>query len=70
MAELRKIKFSGMSSKSRKGLKPEQLPPIEEALQHALQVYLQIIYWKALSNTEIGPQLWRWKRKMNGLSQL
>ena len=52
-----------MSSKSRKGLKPEQLPPMEEALQHAGQVYLQIIYWKGLSNTEIDPQLWGWKKE-------
>ena len=32
----------------------EQLPPTdEEAVQHALWVYLQITYWKELSNTEI-----------------
>ena len=51
LAELRKIKDQtlGMSSKSRKSLKREQLPPIEEAaVQHAFWVYLQITYWKAL----------------------
>ena len=45
LAELRKIKFLEMSSKSRKGLKLEQLPPIEGAVQHVLRVYLQITYW-------------------------
>ena len=53
-----------MSSKSRKGLKPEQLPPTKEAVvQHALRVYLQMTYWKALSNTEIYPRLWGWKKR-------
>ena len=52
-----------MLSKSRKGLKPEQLPPTEGAVvQHAFQVYLQITYWKALSNTETDPRLWGWKK--------
>ena len=63
LAELRKIKFLKMSSKSRKGLKLEQLPPTEEAaVQHVLRVYLQVTYWKALSNTEIDPRLWGWKK--------
>ena len=58
LAELRKIKFLGMQSISRKCLKPEQLPPTDEAaVQHVLPVYLKITYWKALSNTEIGPRL-------------
>lgn len=41
------------------GLKMDQLPLTEEAVvQHALQVYLQITYWKVLLNTEIDPRLW------------
>ena len=32
-------------------------------MQHAFRVYLQIKYWKALSNTEIDLQLWLWKNK-------
>ena len=37
----------------------DQLPLTEEAaVQHAVQVYLQITYWKVLLNTEIDPQLW------------
>ena len=54
-----------MSHKSRKDLKPEQLPPTEKAaVKHALRVYLKKTYWKALSsNTEIDPQLWGWKKK-------
>ena len=32
-------------------------------MQYALQVYLQITYWKALSNTETDPRLWDWKKK-------
>ena len=60
-----------MSSKSRKGLKPEQLPPTKEAVvQHALRVYLQMTYWKALSNTEIYPRYGVGKREMGCLSQL
>ena len=52
-----------MLSKSRKGLKPEQLPPTEGAVvQHAFKVYLQITYWKALLNTETDPRLWGWKK--------
>ena len=54
----------GISSKFRKGLKSGQLPPTEEAaMQHALRVYLQIQYWKALSSTEIDLQLWLWKKE-------
>ena len=53
-----------MSSKSCKGLKPGQLTLTEEAgVQHALQVYLQITYWEALSNTEIDPRLWGQKKQ-------
>ena len=49
---------------SRKGLKPAQLPPTEEAaVKHVLPVYLQITYWKALSNTEIGPRLRDWNKE-------
>ena len=64
LAELLKIEFLEMSSESRKGLTPEHLPPTEEtAVQHALQVYLQITYWKVLSNTELDPRLWGWEKK-------
>ena len=53
-----------MSCKSRKRLRPEQLPPTEEAaVNHVSRMYLQITYWKALSNTEIDSRLWGWKKK-------
>ena len=51
-------------SKSGKRLKPKHLPLAKkEAVQHALWVYLQITYWKTLSNTEIDHRLWGWKTK-------
>ena len=48
-----------MLSKYRRGLKTEQLPLTEEvAMQHAIRMYLQIRYWKALMNTETDHRLW------------
>ena len=32
-------------------------------MKHVLPVYLQITYWKALSNTEIGPRLRDWNKE-------
>ena len=48
-----------MLSKSRRGSKTEQLPLIEKvAVKHAIRMYLQITYWKALMNTETDHRLW------------
>lgn len=48
-----------MLSKYRRVLKTEQLPLTEEvAMQHAIRMYLQITYWKALMNTETDHRLW------------
>lgn len=55
----RKIKFLAMLSQCRRGLKTEQLPLIQEvAVQHAIRMYLQMTYWKALMNTETYHRLW------------
>ena len=51
-----------MSCKSCKDLRPPRLPATKDAaLQHALQIYIQIIYWET-SNTENDPLLWTWKK--------
>ena len=61
---LRKIKFSELSLTSRKGLKPEFLPPTEDvAWQHSLRVYLQITYQETLLDTDIDPVMWGWMVK-------
>ena len=58
------VLFSELSLTSRKGLKPESLPPIEDAAwQHSLRVYLQITYWKTLLDTDIDPVMWGWMVK-------
>ena len=56
------MKFSEMAVQSKKGIKPEHLPPTEgSAWQHSLRVYLQITYWKTLYDTAINPTEWDWK---------
>lgn len=68
MTSLRKIKFSELSLTSRKELKPECLPPTEDAAwQHSLRVYLQITYWKTLLDTDIDPVNWGWMVKDGSL---
>lgn len=64
LAKLRRLKFSDMSVKSKKGIQPEMLPPTDgSAWQHSLRVFLQIILWKTLMATDIDSIKWGWQLK-------
>lgn len=64
LGRLRKVRFSEMSVKSKKGLQQECLPPTEgSAWQHSLRVYLQITQWKSLIESNIKPDEWGWQLK-------
>ena len=49
-----------MAVRSKKGIKPESLPPTEgSAWQHSLRVYLQTTYWKIRRYNKKSD--WGWK---------
>lgn len=53
-----------ISFKSNRGIHPEKIPPTADAAsQHSYRVYLQVIQWKTLLDTDIDVLEWGWKLK-------
>jgi len=60
---LRYASYMHVSATSSKLVRPEQLPPTENAAKfHVYRTHLQVLHWKMLSTTDINPEDWGWKQ--------
>lgn len=51
-----------ISMKSKRGIHPESIPPTADAAsQHSYRVYLQVVQWKTLLDTDIDAEKWGWR---------
>ena len=59
---LRYTMYMNMIATRSRLLRPERLPPTENAARfHILRVHLQVMQWKSLMTTNIKPEDWGWK---------
>jgi len=59
---MRYTKYIDLTATSTVPLKPERLPPTENAARfHIYRTHLQAVQWKTLMDTEIKPEDWGWK---------
>jgi 5'-3' exonuclease len=59
---MRYVLYMNLTASSTKQLRPERLPPTENAaLQHIYRVHLQVVQWKTLMDTDLQPEDWGWR---------
>jgi len=58
---MRYIAYMNIITSGTTQLRPEQLPPTENAARyHSYRAYIQVIQWKTLMDTSINPEEWGW----------
>lgn len=58
---LRYARYMDLTASSTVPLRPERLPPTENAARfHIYRVHFQVVQWKTLMNTDLKPEDWGW----------